>query len=49
MRANDQRRLEAWAMNPMTGGQSRNPRKPMVETTASATLGGMIRDLPAML
>lgn len=48
MRAKEWRRLDAWAMKPMTGGQSRKPRNPMVETTASATLGCMIWDFPAM-
>ena len=36
-------------VGPMTGGPIRNPRKPMVETEASAMLGIIFRDFPAML
>lgn len=49
IREKDHRREEAWAICPMTGGPSRNPRKPMVETEASAMLGIIFRDFPAML
>lgn len=49
MREKDHRREEAWAMWPMTGGPSRKPRKPMVETEARATLGIIFLDFPAML
>lgn len=34
--ANDQRKLDAWAINPITGGPKRKPTKLMVETDANA-------------
>lgn len=45
--AKDQRKLESWAINPMMGGPAKKPRKPIVETAASANCGDMFEDLPA--
>ena len=49
IREKDHLSEEAWAMWPMTGGPSRKPRKPMVETEARATLGIIFLDFPARL
>ena len=38
---------EASAMKPITGGPTRNPRKLMVETAASAALADIEEDFPA--
>ncbi len=43
----DQRKLIACDRNPIIGGPIKNPRKPMVETEASAVLAGMVVDFPA--
>ena len=47
IKAKDQRRLDICAIKPITGGPNKNPRKPIVETAASATPGDMVFDLPA--
>src|SRR5664279_6528912 len=47
-RAKDQRKLIAPAINPIMGGPTRNPRKPMVETAAKAVLAGIVLDRPAI-
>ena len=36
-------------MKPITGGPSRNPKNPIVETVASATPGSIVFDRPAKL
>ena len=43
----DQRRLDACAMKPISGGPNKNPRKLIVETAANANCGDMVLDLPA--
>ena len=47
MSANDQRKLDTWATNPITGGPKRKPTKLIVETEARANWGGIVLDLPA--
>lgn len=47
--ASDHRRLEAWAMNPMSGGPIRNPKNPIVDTVAIAIPELILRDFPARL
>ena len=49
IRKNETRRLNNPASNPITGGPSKNPRKPMVETVASATPAESFVVLPAAL
>lgn len=39
--ANDQRRFNASAIKPIKGGPIKNPRKPIVETAASAAAGAI--------
>lgn len=46
---NEVRKLVAPATKPINGGPTRKPRKPIVETAASATPGDMVFDLPAAL
>lgn len=45
----DTRRLAACAMKPIRGGPNKKPKKPIVDTAASATPGNMVLDLPAEL
>src|SRR5665647_63975 len=47
MRVNDQRKLTAWAINPIMGGPIKNPRKPMVDTAAKAVLAERVVERPA--
>ena len=46
---NDARRVARPAINPITGGPTKNPAKPTVETAAKATPGDMVLDFPAAL
>ena len=43
------RRLEMPATMPISGGPARNPKKPILDTTASARPGEMFLDLHASL
>ena len=47
--ASDQRRLDACAMKPISGGPIRKPKKPIVETVAIAIPELILRDFPAKL
>lgn len=47
MSVNDQRKLDAWAIKPISGGPIKKPRKLMVETAASAIAEGIVVDFPA--
>ena len=49
IKVKDHLKLAICAMLPMSGGPSKNPIKPMVETAARATPGFMVLDLPAAL
>jgi hypothetical protein len=49
MMANDHCNPKASAINPISGGPIRNPRKPILETAASAIPGDSVSDLPASL
>ena len=44
----DQRKPAACAMKPINGGPSKKPRKPTVESAASAAPGDMVVDFPAI-
>ena len=46
---NDARKVATPAMKPMSGGPTKKPINPMVDTAASATPGDMVFDLPAAL
>src|SRR5437763_248024 len=46
---NDMRRLKIPATIPMSGGPTRKPRNPMLETAASAIPGDRREDFPASL
>ena len=46
--AKDQRRLDNWAINPISGGPNKKPRKLMLETAANANSGDIVFDLPAI-
>ena len=46
--ANDQRKLDACAIKPITGGPNKKPRKLIVETAARANSGDIVFDFPAM-
>ena len=45
--AKDQRKLDNWAINPISGGPNKKPRKLMLETAARANPGDMVLDFPA--
>ena len=45
----DMRRLDAPATMPIRGGPIKNPKKPMLDTAASATPGDISLDFPAVL
>ena len=47
--AKDTRKLVASAIKPMTGGPSKKPIKPMLQTVAIATLVGIRRDFAVAL
>ena len=42
-------KLVAPAISPIRGGPDKNPKKPIVDTAASATPGDIARDFPAAL
>ena len=47
--ANDHLKFDACAINPISGGPIKNPKKPIVETVAIAIPELILRDFPAML
>ena len=49
MKTKDALNVAKPAINPMIGGPTKKPIKPMVETAARATPGDMVFDLPAAL
>ena len=45
--ANDHLKLNACAIKPIVGGPIKNPKNPILDTDAMATLGDNFFDLPA--
>lgn len=44
---NAQRKFMTCERNPISGGPTKKPRNPIVETAANAVLAGIVLDLPA--
>ena len=49
IKTNDARKVASPAMKPISGGPTKNPIKPIVDTAARAAPGDMVFDLPAAL